>query len=373
MFNCNSQFSIEGKKISLSSPTYFIADVAANHNGDLSKAKELIWLAKDAGADVAKFQHFLADKIVSDVGFKALGKQLGHQSTWKKSVYEIYKEAECNRTWTEELVKTAKEANITFMTAPYDYDAISMIDPYVDAYKIGSGDITWLEIISFIAKKNKPIILATGAATIEDVDLAVEAVLRYNPNLALLQCNTNYTGSHDNFSFVNLRVLQTFAARYPGIIVGLSDHTPGHAAVLGAIALGARVIEKHFTDNNNQDGPDHKFSLNPTTWREMIARSRELEAALGDGIKRVESNEDLTVVLQRRCIRLKHAVSQGHILAENDLEMLRPAPHGAYTPAMVSDVIGKIVLKDKAFGDALYPEDLVSQQTSATTAKLSNY
>ena len=121
-----------------------------------------------------------------------------------------------------------------------------------------------------IAQKGKPVLLATGAATMEDVERAVATVLAYNRKLVLLQCNTNYTGSLENFRFINLRVLETYTIRYPHMVLGLSDHTPGHSAVLGAIALGARVIEKHFTDDNRRIGPDHSFAMNPRTWREMI-------------------------------------------------------------------------------------------------------
>lgn len=349
---------IGGKKIFIDAPTYFIADIASNHDGDIERAKSLIWLAKEAGADAVKFQHFKADKIVSDYGFKNLGTKISHQSSWDKSVFEIYKQHECNRDWTEELAKTAKRAKIDFLTTPYDIEAVEMLDQYIPAYKIGSGDITWIDFIEIIAKRNKPVILATGASNMDDVERAVDAILKYNPQLVLLQCNTNYTGSPDNFKYINLKVLQTFAARYPNMILGLSDHTPLHATVLGAIALGARVIEKHFTDDNARQGPDHAFSMNPETWREMIERSRELEFALGDGIKRIEPNESDTVVVQRRCLRLFHNINAGDKIKEDDLESLRPAPRGTIEPYEISKVIGKTLTVSKSAGDALFENDL---------------
>ena len=134
----------------------------------------------------------------------------------------------------------------------------------------------------------------------DEVDRAVQMGLSINPQLALLQCNTNYTGSIENFRFIQLNVLKSFSAMYPGLTLGLSDHTPGHSCVLGAVALGARIIEKHFTDDVSRSGPDHKFSLDPTSWTEMVTRTRELEYALGNGIKRVEFNELETVVVQRQ-------------------------------------------------------------------------
>jgi N-acetylneuraminate synthase len=200
--------------------------------------------------------------------------------------------------------------------------------------------------------------LATGASSMEDVERAVNAITDCNPQIVLMQCNTNYTGSLENFHFVNLRVLSTYAAKWPGMILGLSDHTPGHATVLGAVALGARVVEKHFTDDNHRPGPDHAFSMTPATWREMVDRSRELEASLGDGIKRVEGNEKETVVLQRRCLRMTGAREAGHVLGIADLEALRPAPVGALEPYRLEEMIGRPLQKAKGVGEALYIEDL---------------
>jgi len=354
----NNSIYINGREISIDSPTYFIADIASNHDGNLERAKNLIWLAKKVGADAVKFQHFKANKIVSNKSFENLGLKISHQAEWKKSVFEIYKQYECNRCWTQELVETAKEAKIDFMTTPYDIEAVESLDPYVPAYKIGSGDITWTEFIEMIAKKNKPVLLATGASDILDVERAVDAILEHNNQIVLLQCNTNYTGSPDNFQYINLRVLQTFAIRYPDMVLGLSDHTPNNAAVLGAIALGARVIEKHFTDNNNREGPDHAFSMNPETWREMIERSRELELALGNGIKRIEQNELDTSIVQRRCLHLVRDIKACETLNRTDLEPLRPAIKGAIEPYKINKVIGKTLAVSKSCGDALFENDL---------------
>ncbi len=355
----NSKLDINGHGISINSPSFFIADIASNHNGDLEMAKELIWQAKSAGADAVKFQHFLADKIVSDYGFRHLDKQVGgHQATWEKGVYEVYSECECNRDWNEELAKTAKEAGVFFMTTPYDFDAVDELDRYIPAYKIGSGDITWLEFISYVARKNKPVFLATGASSMHDVEMAVESVLLHNQDIVLMQCNTNYTGSLDNFKYVNLNVLKTFAVRYPNMLLGLSDHTLGHATVLGAIALGARVIEKHFTLDNCLVGPDHAFSMNPVSWKEMIERARELENALGTGIKKVEENEKDTVIIQRRCIRFKKDVKSGDVIKYEDLECLRPAPIKAISPYQIDEVIGKRLLNNKYRGQELNFSDV---------------
>jgi sialic acid synthase SpsE len=349
---------INGREISADTPTYFIADIAANHDGSLERAKSLIVAAKDAGADAVKFQHFKAERIVSDSGFRSLGGQLGHQSTWDRPVFDVYRQYECNREWNLALVETARQAGIDFMTTPYDYEAVEMLDRHLPAYKIGSGDITWIEFLIHVASRGKPVMLATGASTLQDVERAVEAILSVNRGLVLMQCNTNYTGSIENFRFVNLRVLDCYARRWPGLPLGLSDHTPGHATVLGAVARGARVVEKHFTDDNRRTGPDHPFSMTPATWRDMVDRCRELEHALGDGCKRVEDNEQETVVLQRRCLRLKTGKCAREVLGSDDLECLRPAPAGSIEPYRISDVVGRRLKREMQAGDALSWTDL---------------
>ena len=345
--NYRSSFKIGDREISIDAPTYFVADIAANHDGDLERAKELIWKAKEAGADVAKFQHFKADKIVSDVGFSddAVGK-VSHQARWRKSVTEIYDQYHTRREWTDVLLETSREAGIEFMTTPYDVEAVRLFGDLIPAFKVGSGDITFFSLIREIAAQNKPILLATGAATMAEVEAAVAVCLETNPELCLMQCNTNYTGSLENFKYVNLRVLETFAQRWPGMPLGLSDHTPGHSAVLGAVALGARVIEKHFTDDNNREGPDHAFALNPTTWRAMVDATRELEYALGDGVKRIEANEQQTVVIQRRSLRAAAPIAAGTRLGTEHLEALRPCPEGAVPPSRENEVIGRLVREE---------------------------
>jgi sialic acid synthase SpsE len=352
------EFKIEGKNVGDGNPVYFIADIAANHDGDLNRAKDLIYLAAEAGADAAKFQHFKAETIVSDYGFRSLGSQRSHQSEWKKSVFEVYKKASVSLDWTEVITDTCKKAGITFFTSPYSKDLVDAIDPYVPAYKIGSGDITWIEMVEYIASKKKPYIIASGASSLEDVQRAVDAGLALNSKLCLMQCNTNYTASLENFKFIHLSVLKTYREMYPDIILGLSDHTPGHATVLGAVAFGSKMIEKHFTDDIKREGPDHKFSMDPNTWREMVDRTRELENAIGHGKKNIEENEKETVVLQRRSIRLALDLKSGSEIQLKHLEVLRPCPSDGLPPYEVKNILSKKLRKDKCAGDYLRWIDL---------------
>jgi N-acetylneuraminate synthase len=339
-------------------PTYFIADISANHDGDLERAKLLIRLAHEAGADAAKFQNFRAPEIVSDYGFRALGGQLSHQASWKQSVVQVYAAASIPFEWTPILKEECDRVGIDYFSSPYDFAATDMLDPYVPAYKIGSGDINWLEALEHMARKGKPILLATGAANIGEVQQAVHTLLAINPQLVLMQCNTNYTGSRENFRHVHLRVLQTYAVMFPQVILGLSDHTPDHAAVLGAVALGARAIEKHFTDDNSRVGPDHPFSLTPDAWRQMVDRTRELEAALGSPDKFVTPNEAQTVIVQRRCLRAARDLRAGETLTRELLAVLRPATPGAIPPDELDGVLGTTLLHDLAAGQELRWTDL---------------
>ncbi len=354
----HTELEINGVKIGNKNPTYFIADIAANHDGDLERAKDLIYLAAEAGADAAKFQHFQAATIVSDHGFKNLNTQQSHQAKWKESVFDVYRAASVNLEWTATLKETCERANIPFFTTPYALDVVDYLDDHVPAYKIGSGDITWLEMIERVASKQKPYFLATGAASTDEVHRAVCAALAINQKFALMQCNTNYTASLENFKYIQLNVLKTYRAMYPDVVLGLSDHTPGHATVLGAVALGARIVEKHFTDNANRDGPDHAFSMNPSSWREMVDRTRELENALGNGIKKVEDNEKETVVVQRRSLRASKALSKSQVIRIGDFVALRPCPVDALTPVEIQTIVGRTLRRDILAGDYLRATDL---------------
>ena len=339
-------------------PVYFIADIAANHDGDLNRAKMLIHLAKESGADAAKFQNFKAPKIVSDFGFKNLGGQKSHQAKWQKSVFEVYQDASVPDRWSEELKEKKKKEGILYFSSPYDFESIDWLDQYIPVYKIGSGEIDWLESLERIASKQKPVLLATGAADMDDVTRAVETILKINPQLVLMQCNTNYTASLENFKYIHLRVLETYHRLWPDLILGLSDHTPGHATVLGAVALGAKVIEKHFTDDNERIGPDHKFAMNPKSWEEMVLNTRQLEAALGSPEKKINENEKETAVIQRRCLRAARDIKAGERLTRDMIDVLRPATPGALKPYEISAVIGKKVLSDLPYGKEITQQDL---------------
>jgi N-acetylneuraminate synthase len=352
------EVSIGARTIGIGHPTYFIADIGANHDGDLEHARELVRLAAVAGADAAKFQNFTAETIVSDAGFRALDGQLSHQASWAKSPYEVYDDASLDLSWTPVLRDACAEVGIDYFTSAYAPALVDAVDPYVPAFKIGSGDITWLEIVAHTARKGKPVLLAAGASTLAEVERAMAVLEGVTSQIVLMQCNTNYTGAAENISHVNLNVLPAFAGRFPEAVLGFSDHTQGHVAVLGAVALGARVVEKHFTDDNGRVGPDHAFAMTPATWREMVERTRELEAALGDGVKRVEENERETVVLQRRAVRVTRDVAAGETLSAVDVFPLRPCPPAAIGADEIADVVGRTLRHALAEGKAVTWADM---------------
>ena len=169
--------------------------------------------------------------------------------------------------------------------------------------------------------------------------------------VCLMQCNTNYTGKDDNFECLNLNVIPQYAKGFPNAVIGLSDHSIGHVSVLGAVALGARIIEKHFTDTPKAEGPDHGFSTTPQEWYQMVVETRQLERALGDGAKKVEGNEQETVVLQRRCLRAARDLPAGHVLEYDDIVALRPAPFDSLPPHKIKDLLDKPLIGGMKAGE----------------------
>jgi N-acetylneuraminate synthase len=350
--------NINNTQIGYNTPPYFIADIGANHDGSIERAYDLICLAKESGANAAKFQNFTAEKIVSDFGFKNL-KVKSHQSNWNKSVFDVYKDASISQEWTLLLKKKCDEVGIDYFSSPYDFDSVDHLDAFVCLYKIGSGEITWIDLIKYIAKKNKPVLLATGASSLDDVSRAVNSIMDINPQIVLMQCNTNYEVDINKYKYVNLNVLNLYKKLYPNLVLGLSDHTFGFTTVIGAIALGARVIEKHFTDDNNRKGPDHSFAMNPSSWKDMVKYGNEVFYSLGDGIKRIEQNEIDSKIVQQRCIRVNRNMSKGEIIHLSDLEFLRPCPSNAISPYLVDTIIAKKLLKSIDKGSHLTYNDFI--------------
>lgn len=333
--------------------TYFIAEIGSNFDGSFDRAIDLINLAKEAGADAAKFQHYTADALVSGFEFDRLSNS-SHQSKWSKSVFETYRQAELNVEWTEALSKEATRIGIDFFTSAYSLELVDCVAPHVCAYKVGSGDITNWEILQAVGSKGKPVLLGTGASTAEEVSVAVELLRSEGAEVMVMQCNTNYTGASENQKFLNLRVLSEYQRFFSDCFVGLSDHTNSPLAIISAISLGALAIERHFTDDTARNGPDHPFSMDVAGWREMVSMAREVEEMLGEPIKKIEANEMDSVVVQRRGICASRDLSAGSVLTSSDLCFLRPCPDNALSPMQINEVVGRRLLADVCEGQLIF-------------------
>lgn len=327
-------------------PVYIIAEIASSFDGCKERAKMLIDLAVDCGADAVKFQCFKADKIVSKEAFEGL--KSGFQAKWDKSVYQMYQDAEFPRQWHQELFDYANSKGVDFISSPYDKEAVNIVAELgTPALKIGSGDLTWLEMLNYMAKKKLPIILGTGASTIAEIEEAVGTIRNAgNDEIILLQCVTNYPA---HFEYANIRAMQTLRKVFD-LPIGYSDHTPGSVVPLGAVALGACMIEKHFTDDRSRKGPDHAFSMNPREFKEMVDGIRALEKALGSCAKSLYKEEEDTVILQRRCLRAAKDLAEGTVITEEMIEVLRPATKGGLYPKYKPIIIGRSLKTDMKKG-----------------------
>lgn len=332
------RITIDGRKIGEGYPVYCIAEIGSNFDGDLDRAKSLIDLATDSGANAVKFQSFLTDKIISKKGFENL--RVGFQAKWKKSVYEVYKDAEFPRKWHKKISDYCKKKKITFFSSPYDFEAVDLLEELdVPVYKIGSGDITWHEIIKYIAEKGKPIILGVGASTIKEIEEAVNIIYSTgNKKLILLQCVTNYPSK---FESANINAMINLKKKF-NCLVGYSDHTPGYIVPLGMTALGGCVIEKHFTDDKTRKGPDHPFAMDTNDFKLMVSNIRLLEKALGSN-KKLYNEEKDTVILQRRCLRAAKDIEKGTKITRNLIDVLRPAPKDSISPKYLDNIIEKVI------------------------------
>ncbi|MDD3138611.1 MAG: N-acetylneuraminate synthase family protein [Lachnospiraceae bacterium] len=333
----NKEIKIGNRLIGLNQPTYIIAEIGGNFDGSLDKAKRLIDAAKESGADCAKFQTFTAEKIVSEGGYSRMKLQ-GIHGTWGRTITEVFKDVEFPHSWHKEIVDYCNKVGIDFTTAPYDKEAVELCaDLDLPFIKIGSGDITWLEMIDTIARIGKPIMLATGDATLSEIDEAVRTIeATGNKDLVLMQCITNYPSKIDS---ANVNVLKTYQSAFD-VLTGYSDHSPGPVVALSSVVLGGRVIEKHFTLNRNDKGPDHPHSMEPKDFKQMVDFVREVERAMGSSRKEVVAEEGETVYVQRRCLYAKRDIPAGKVLEASDIDVLRPAL--GIPPKFKNIIIGKI-------------------------------
>lgn len=328
-------------------PAFIIAEVGSNFDGSLEKAKKLVDLAKECGADAIKFQTFAAGKIINRASFEK-GSDAGFQKKWKKPVWQVYKDAEFPREWHAKIMDHCKEKGIIFLSSPYDREAVDLMEKIgVPAYKIGSGDITFLQLVEYIAKKGKPILLGTGASTMEEIREAVEVIKKHNGQLVILQCVTDYPST---FADANVRAMETLQKAFD-VPVGYSDHTPGSVVPVLSVAFGCCVIEKHFTDDKSLPGPDHPFALDPAELKQLVRDVRNAEAALGTPVKAVYPGEQKTRIVQRRSLFAKKDIPRGTVVTEDMVDILRPFE--GIPPKDLGKVVGRKARADIKAGEAI--------------------
>ncbi|HID92928.1 MAG TPA: N-acetylneuraminate synthase [bacterium (Candidatus Stahlbacteria)] len=340
---------------------FIIAEAGVNHNGSEERALQLVDEAVSAGANAVKFQTFRAKNLVKKGAEKAAYQKKG---TGDGDQYEMLKKLELSDSAHERLFKYCEDAGIEFMSTGFDEGSINLlINLGVKRLKIPSGELTNIPYISYIASKNLPIILSTGMGDMDEVSEAINTIKQVRDDsgfkeplskmLSILHCTSNYPTSLEN---VNLSAMKTMEKEF-GLPVGYSDHTEGTLVSSAAVAMGAQVIEKHFTIDRNLPGPDHKASLEPHELKEMISNIRDIEKCMGNG-KKIPTKTELEVrKVVRRSIVMAKVVPKGIALSISDLILLRP--EGGIPPKYLENVIGKTVKHDMGKGDILQWGDLV--------------
>lgn len=343
---------IADKVIGENEPCFVIAEAGVNHNGDIELAKKLVDIAKEAGADAIKFQTFKANRVASIQAPKA-EYQL-NTTNLRESQLDMLQCLELSYATHRELTVYCQKRNILFISTPFDNDSVDFLDELgVSAFKIGSGEITNWPFIEMIARKGKPIILSTGMSSLGEVDDAVRVIRKVGcDQFALLHCVSNYPA---DASDTNLRAISVMSRAF-GVPVGYSDHTLGIEIAFAAVALGAHIIEKHFTLNKHLPGPDHAMSLEPLDLKALIAGIRNVESALGNGIKVPTASETNNRRLIRRSLAAAIDIPQGVVLKAEMLIGLRPAT--GISPNEIERVIGRRTKRPLTLGDLIDWGDL---------------
>lgn len=323
--------------------TIIIAEAGVNHNGSIELAKQLVDKAVEAGADYIKFQTFKAANFVTKSAQQA-DYQKKNIGGGDNSQYQMLKKLELSREEHLELIGYCQQRGIHFFSTAFDFDSIEFLDSlHLNLWKIPSGEITNYPYIKQIAQKQGDVILSTGMSTVEDIQNAVNVLLKWGKakdQITILHCNTEYPTP---FEDVNLLAMQTIAERF-GTKIGYSDHTRGIEVPIAAVALGATVIEKHFTLDRNMPGPDHKASLEPDELKAMVSAIRNIEKALGSAEKKVSDSERKNIAIARKSIVAARNISKGEIFTEENLTVKRPGT--GISPMCWEEVLGTKAVRD---------------------------
>lgn len=330
--------------------TFVIAEIGVNHNGHIALAKQMIDMSADAGADAVKFQTFFADELVTRRAKKA-AYQLATTDP-AQSQHDMLKALELTADEFADLNNYCIKKGIAFLSTPFSIRAVDLLDEVgVHAFKVSSGDLTYVQMLDYMAKKGKPIILSTGMGNMAEVEDAVRTIeAAGNTQISILHCVSNYPAAAED---CNLAAMDTIEAAF-GYPVGWSDHTKGAAMTLAAVARGAAIIEKHITLDAGMDGPDHAASMEPDDFRQMVQDIRNIELAIGSGIKRPTSAELDTAKVARRSLVSARHLKAGQILDQDDVAVKRPGT--GLPPRHLSLLLGQRVAIDLAEGTPLMAE-----------------
>jgi N,N'-diacetyllegionaminate synthase len=336
-----------------------IAEAGVNHNGDYENAKKLISAAANAGADYVKFQTFKADKLVSKDAQKA-EYQKANLKEEGDSQYDMLKKLEMSEAWHYDLIKYANECGIKFLSTGFDEDSIDFLDSLnIDLFKVPSGEITNKPYLEHIAKKGKPIVISTGMSNLQEIKNAVEVIQNHQigkNKITILHCNTEYPTPMQDVNLLAMKTIQ----KELGVQVGYSDHTLGIEVPIAAVALGAVLIEKHFTLDRNMIGPDHLASLTPDELKQMVASIRNVELAIsGNGIKEPSISEQKNLLIARKSIHTNKIIKKGQTIKKEDLIMMRPGD--GISPMLIEGVIGSFANKNLPQGYKISQTDLTKR------------
>lgn len=337
--------------------TLIIAEAGVNHNGSLDLAKTLIDVAADAGADIVKFQTFKTENLVSKAAQKA-AYQVGNMPTDADTTqFGMLKKLELSEADHHALMAHCQLRHIQFLSTAFDLDSLDfLVSLGIDLFKIPSGEITNLPYLRKIGSFGGRVVASTGMATMDEIAAMLQVLEQAGTprqQITVLHCNTEYPTP---FADVNLRAMQTIGETF-GVAVGYSDHTPGVEVPIAAVALGATVIEKHFTLDRSLEGPDHLASLEPDELRQMVQGIRHIEVALGDGIKQPTPSEQKNRVVARKSVHLSRDLPTGHVLTADDLTMKRPG--SGISPMQTDALAGRQLSRDLPADHLLMWEDLL--------------
>jgi sialic acid synthase len=328
--------TLDGFEVNDASDCYVIAEIGNNHQGSVEKCKQMFEAAKDCGAHAVKLQKRDNRALYTKAAFD---RPYDHENSFGATYGEHREFLEFGRDEYQELQRYAREVGITFFATAFDFPSADFLEELdMPFYKVASGDLKSIPLLKHIASFQKPMILSTGAATLEDVQRAYDALMPINPRLSFLQCTASYPANHTE---LDLRVITTYREQFPQVVVGLSSHYSGIAMATAAYILGGRIIEKHFTLNRAMKGTDHAFSLEPVGMRKLVRDLQRLREAMGDGEKRFYLSEQGARVKMGKKLVAARPLPSGHRLTRQDLAL--KSPGDGLPPYELEQVVGKVL------------------------------